>query len=365
MKILYYIHCFSVGGAEKLSVDYILGLKKKGYDVSVVVNDRRDTFLERRLVDNGVMIYNLFAPEKNLIQKVSGKIKRKLSSYKSEWQRIYDEVKPDAVHIHTFLDYFELCDFSASRVVFSFHTDIDRFLSLGSKKNNEKMLALASNGAIFTSLNKDMLDTVKQRLSTENAVYLPNGVDISAIRAQKRDKAELLAELSLPEDSFIVGHVGRFHPIKNHEKLFEVFAKILEKEPKARLLTVGGGSGEDEARINALIEKHGVADKTICLGVRDDVSAIMSTFDVFVFPSILEGFSLVMVEAQALGIRVIASNTVPSEVICENCLALPLSESSERWAEEAFVDHDAKGSVEQFDMPRIIERLEEIYKRSL
>ena len=233
------------------------------------------------------------------------------------------------------------------------------------RADGKVLLALASNGAIFTSLNKDMLDTVKQRLSTENAVYLPNGVDISAIRAQKRDKAELLAELSLPEDSFIVGHVGRFHPIKNHEKLFEVFAKILEKEPKARLLTVGGGSGEDEARINALIEKHGVADKTICLGVRDDVSAIMSTFDVFVFPSILEGFSLVMVEAQALGIRVIASNTVPSEVICENCLALPLSESSERWAEEAFVDHDAKGSVEQFDMPRIIERLEEIYKRSL
>jgi glycosyltransferase involved in cell wall biosynthesis len=365
LKILYYIHFFYVGGAEKLSVDYLLDLKKRGHDVSVVVNVRMDTFLERRLIDNGVKIYTLFSEENNLLRKAKGFLKRRFSSYKREWERIYREVAPDAVHIHTYLDQFELCDFPAERVVYSFHTDIDRFLSLGTEKNRKKMLELAKQGAVFTSLNQDMLESVKEKLATDRAVYLPNGVDISAIRAQKRDKRELLLELSLPEDSFVVGHVGRFHPIKNHEKLFEVFSEIAKREPKARLLVVGDGAPEDEARIAALIEKYGVFDKTLCLGVRDDASAIMSIFDVLIFPSILEGFSLVLVEAQALGIRAIASDSVPKEVVCENCLALPLSESAQKWAEEAFKDHESLGSVEQFDMPRIIERLEEIYKGAL
>ena len=86
--------------------------------------------------------------------------------------------------------------------------------------------------------------------------------------------------------------------------------------------------------------------------------------DVFVFPSIFEGFGTSAIEAQAAGLRCIISEKVPDAVICsENCVALPL-EDPETWAATA-LDPEAKShdhhDLYEYDMNREIRRLEKRY----
>lgn len=62
-----------------------------------------------------------------------------------------------------------------------------------------------------------------------HVTVIPNGLDINSIHSQKYDKKELLKKINLPMDTFILGHVGRFNKVKNHEKLIRIFKCVLQK----------------------------------------------------------------------------------------------------------------------------------------
>ena len=244
---------------------------------------------------------------------------------------------------------------------------MDRSLSLGSKKNYKKLCCYAKKGMRFTALSKDMMSDIKAKFMTDSVFYLPNAIDLNLIRGSRCDREAFLKQNGLPADAFIVGHVGRFHPVKNHEKLFGVFRKVHEKCPEARLILIGTGASQEIERIQALMEKYGVSDVALMMGMRPDATAIMSVFDAFVLTSLSESFSLVLVEAQAQGVRCITSSVVPSEVICENCLALDLDEADEIWAEAVLSKqfYPSNNRIEQYDIESVITELTEMYVKAL
>ena len=122
--------------------------------------------------------------------------------------------------------------------------------------------------------------------------------------------------------------------MKNHEKVIEIFSEVLKKKKNAYLLLVGTGNTEEKKRVYNLVEKWNVKENVRFMGERQDATAIMSIFDCLVLPSYSEAFSLVLVEAQVLGVRAVASTGIPDEVCCnENCFILSLDEEAETWAE--------------------------------
>jgi glycosyltransferase involved in cell wall biosynthesis len=137
------------------------------------------------------------------------------------------------------------------------------------------------------------------------------GIDLAPF-AVKPEPATVRAELGLPLDAFVVGHVGRFDAQKNQVALVEALPALLVQEPSARLLFVGAdgpGSAADE-RAHAL----GVADRVVYAGVRSDVARLMlGAMDVFALPSRYEGLGLVALEAQAAGLPCVLSDAVPDE----------------------------------------------------
>ena len=110
---------------------------------------------------------------------------------------------------------------------------------------------------------------------------------------------------------FLVGHVGRFDPQKNHKFLLKIFAKLKKLNPTAKLMLVGNGNGRDE--IVQMAERMGLKDAIIFTGVRADVNELMQAMDVFVLPSLYEGLPVTMVEAQAAGLPCVISDKVPTE----------------------------------------------------
>ena len=131
----------------------------------------------------------------------------------------------------------------------------------------------------------------------------------------------------------IVGHVGRFHPQKNHFFILDVFAKLLQKEPEAELWLIGTGENKEEVEKRA--KQLELSNKVRFWGTRSDVSDLMQAMDVFLFPSLYEGLSVSLVEAQAAGLPCLISDCIPCECRLTD-LAIPFSLDSgaEEWADK-------------------------------
>lgn len=113
------------------------------------------------------------------------------------------------------------------------------------------------------------------------------------------------AELGISDDAYVLGHVGRFRQPKNHAGLLRTAAQLRDRMPDIHVLLVGDGELEDDARRQTV--ELGLVDRVTFAGLRRDVPRMLAAMDMFVFPSLHEGFPLALVEAQAAGLPVVAS----------------------------------------------------------
>lgn len=165
----------------------------------------------------------------------------------------------------------------------------------------------------------------------DNVIMMNNAIDAKLYQYNPTVEEEMRKELGL-EGKFVIGHVGRFFPQKNHTFLIEIFAKVYQQNKNAVLLLVGGG--ELETEIKEKVEELNLTEAVKFLGVRSDIHRIMQAFDVFILPSLFEGFPVTMVEAQAAGLPCIISDQVPPQcAITKNVEIISLKQSPQQWAE--------------------------------
>ena len=170
--------------------------------------------------------------------------------------------------------------------------------------------------------------------SEVNSRILLNGVDLERLAVDRHEcRRRLRQELGVAPDARLLGHVGRFHRQKNHRFLLESFARLVESQPDVHLVLAGSGALLPEMR--DLAGALGIAGQVHFLGSRSDVAGILSALDVFVLPSLYEGFGIVLVEAQACGVPCLVSSAVPPEADAALGLIrwLPLSSGVGAWAE--------------------------------
>ncbi|MBI2528737.1 MAG: glycosyltransferase [Candidatus Rokubacteria bacterium] len=159
------------------------------------------------------------------------------------------------------------------------------------------------------------------------------GVDLAPFESAF-SRAEVRGEFGLDPDAFVIGHVGRFYPVKNHRFLIDVVAEAAKREPSTRLLLVGDGPLRPD--IERRIAAAGLHGRVVLAGLRGDVPRLMlGAMDAFVLPSLYEGLALALVEAQAAGLPCIAAESIPPEadVCAPLVMRLPLQASASRWAE--------------------------------
>ena len=154
-----------------------------------------------------------------------------------------------------------------------------------------------------------------------NIAVVYNGTDHTRFHPSPEDRERYRREFKL-EDSFLVGTVGRFHPVKDHFTLIRGFARFQQQVPEARLALVGGGGETGETykrRYEALVKELGIAEKVIFIPPTSQPEQLLNMFDVFVLSSISEGCSNVILEAMSCGIPVIATDTGGNpELVAEN-----------------------------------------------
>lgn len=151
----------------------------------------------------------------------------------------------------------------------------------------------------------------KKFVESGKVTIINNAINLDKFAFNQEKRVELRKKLGL-EGKFVVGHVGRFVTVKNHEFLIDVFANVAIKKEKAILLLIGEGPlmGIIQEKVNHL----GLTEKVIFLGTRSNVADLYNVMDVFILPSLYEGLPVVGVEAQANGLPFLCSSSVTKEV---------------------------------------------------
>lgn len=161
---------------------------------------------------------------------------------------------------------------------------------------------------------------------------LKNGIDLKSFTFSQDVREEMRSRLNV-DGKFVIGNVGRLCPQKNQVFLLEIFKKVKKEKNNAVLLLIG--SGPDEQMIKNKTEELGLSDSVKFLGVRNDVPALMMAMDYYVFPSLHEGLGIVMIEAQAIGLPIVASKgRVPEEArVTDYVTYLELEAGAQTWAD--------------------------------
>lgn len=159
---------------------------------------------------------------------------------------------------------------------------------------------------------------------------IPNAIELDKFRFDPTVRRETREELGIAEDTFLIGHVGRFMPQKNQAFLIDVLADLLPNRPNTMLAFVG--DGPDRADVQQHAEELGVADYVLFLGQRSDVNRLYQAFDVFCLPSRYEGLCLVGVEAQRAGLLCLFSDAITREVDATNTSRFMPIDSHKEWS---------------------------------
>jgi glycosyltransferase involved in cell wall biosynthesis len=206
---------------------------------------------------------------------------------------------------------------------------------------------------------------------------IPNGVDTTRFRPLPEVRAGLRRELGLGEE-FVWLAVGRFELAKDYPTMLAAFARLAGHDPNSKLLLVGRGSLQ--AATEELAQSLGLGPRVRFLGVRHDVPQLMSAADGYLLSSAWEGMPVVLLEAGAAGIPIVATAVGGNrEVVLEGetgflvppRLPEELAEAMLRLAnlspeQRRLMGQRGRAQVEaRYALPKVIDRWEVMYRELL
>ncbi|PWJ63063.1 MULTISPECIES: glycosyltransferase [unclassified Fibrobacter] len=384
-KVVYLINEISDGGAETLVKDYALNLDKNLYDVFIITESEcaHDSANYKILQNNKIKIYSaLSSYNETFRSKLYYIIKCKLLSlipyhFIKKFQTWYikrslRKIKPQIIHAHMQvlkhlvpiaqeLDQVKLFYTCHSLPVRYFNQKecLDEFLAA-------KFL-ISNNNLTLIGLHEEMREELNSIFKIDSTKTLRNCVNLNRFYSvlNKKEKKTIRRQENIPQDAFVIGHVGRFIWIKNHNFIIEIFKKLHQKNNKAFLLLVGAG---DTSEITQKLSSYKLDGCYKILSNRTDVPELLLCMDTFLFPSYFEGLPIACIEAQAMGLRCLISQTITKDVFFSQ-MAIPanIEDSADKWV-EMILNKEYTGTytndIEKFNIKNVMKDLIRIYSSS-
>lgn len=330
-RVLHIVNKMGYGGIETFLMNIYRNIDRNEVQFDFAVHTKEKGDYDEEIKKMGGNIY-YFTPRRTSIIK-----------YKRDWEKFLSENKNKyvAVHMH----------------VSSLTTILP--LKIAKKYGIKKRFIHAHNtyqkGKIHNILNKlnqkniDKFATKCFACSTEAGKYvygnkqfelINNAIEASKYSFSMEKRNEIRKKMDI-EDNLAILHIGRFNYQKNHEFLINIFEEIAKQEEKAKLFLIG--VGELQETIKNMVKEINIEDKVYFLNTRDDINQIMQAMDIFVFPSLHEGLPVVLIEAQAAGLKIFASDKITKEVKITDLLEfVSLDVSPKKWANLILKSKDYK-----------------------
>lgn len=202
----------------------------------------------------------------------------------------------------------------------------------------------------------------------EKFKIINNGIVAKDYKYNSEKRKKIRKELKISEEEIVIGHVGRVDREKNQEFILDIFFKLIEINKNYKLFLIG--EGVLRKKLEKKVKDLNVEEQVHFLGVRNDVKDLLQAFDLFIFPSLVEGLPVTLVEAQAAGLKCFISDSITKEVDlgCDLLNFISLEKSAEEWAR--FIDNNKKYERKNmfkiiqesgYDMEKNIKEIEKMY----
>ena len=371
MKVVYLSTGLTYGGAERQLVRLATCLKARGWEVRVVSLTPPKAYVED-LERAGIPVLSLG-------------IRRKLPDPRPALQfvRLLRKWRPQIVHshmVHANILARVARIFAPVPVLISTAHSIDERGRRGSGRLRTFLYRITDPLCdLTTQVTQAGLDRyVRIGAAPQHKIrYYPNGVDTERFCPNFEVRVKLRKELGLGE-AFVWLAVGRFDPPKDYPTMLRAFSVVAQRYPNARLLIAGDGPLKPS--MSVLARELGIARCVPFLGIRRDVPELMNAADAYVMSSAWEGMPMVLLEAHASGLPVVATNVggnrevvlpektgflVPPknpEALAEAMLRLmALPEEERRRMGEAARQHIEAN----FSLDRVVDQWEALYRELL
>jgi glycosyltransferase involved in cell wall biosynthesis len=232
-------------------------------------------------------------------------------------------------------------------------------------------LYLASE--LFSDATIAVSDIVKERLvrwgvPTRKITVIPNGLDVPALAFDPAARQRVREQFGIAPDTYVIGALGRLDPNKRIDLLIEAALPALGD--RCKILVIG--RGEDQARIEAAIDRLGAGDHVILGGFQSDTAAMMASFDLYVAASVQETFGLSVLEAMASGLPVLYT-------VCPALDGIQTSQARQVAGTVEALRTEIRKAVEAGPVPRqpddavfdrygmesVVKRIDDLYERIL
>ena len=284
MHVVQVVFSLDVGGQERVVLDLARGLIARGHRATVISLSEGGTL---RPQFAGIPIETIAAPP-----GLSPSVALRLAA-------AFHRLRPDVVHTHnrTPRIYGGLAARMARvpRVIHTKHNGKDGGVAV-------RVLSHLYDSYIAVSDDTAHVARDVEHVPDRRLHVIANGIDVDGYTRDPGARARIRGELGVGDDVCLIGTVGRLVPEKNYELLLAAVRGVLDD--RVRLAFVG--DGPESAALHAAADPA-IRDRVYWLGVRHDIPALLSAFDVFALSSRTEGLPLSVLEAMASQLPVVAT----------------------------------------------------------
>lgn len=292
MRIVHVVQSLGLGGQERLVLHLSRELRRRGHDVSVV-----------SLTPGGAMKGDFETPGPLHVRAIE--LERREGFDALLPVRLFAELlllRPDVVHTHNPSPMLYAVPLARALGVHAIvHTKHGANIYGPRSLHAARAVARMTTAFVACSDGTAVTARAKEHVPPRLLRVVPNGIPLGDFDPERKDRARIRAELGIPEDAFVIGTVGRLAPEKEQALMIAAAAPLLRE--KVHLVLVG--DGPERKALEKLRDEH--APYIHLTGVRSDVGALLSAFDVFTLTSRTEGLPLVVPEAMAAGLPVVAT----------------------------------------------------------
>lgn len=361
MKILHFIYGLSLGGAESFIRNCIEALADEYYEWHFAIQNSEVTnlYFAQNIPSNNIHILPLFTHNP-------------IGQYRA-FMRLLETERFDVVHIHanSLINPIPLicCLFSGQRFVIHSHsTSINHgIISNIIHAINRKWLSRIRSNTIKRAACSQ--DAGRWMFGKREFIVINNAIDIVHFTFNEISRTLIREKYGIAKDAFVLGTVGRMVEAKNYPFIISLFYQLKKIVPSSILLLVGDGPLKGNIEKQASI----LGNSVIFAGAQNDTAPYYSAMDCFLAPSYFEGLSIVTIEAQASGLDVVVSTSLPCEVnVSGEIQRLSLNETTEKWINAillpttSFNNRIQRGLKLQncsYDLPFLHSNLLNIYKK--
>lgn len=310
MRVVHIIKAVGIAGAERHLLILFAGLVSRGVDVRLLLLVEPDKPLDdyvSQMEALGVHVQRVVI-QKGLDRQIIPTLRQHLRT-----------LKPELVHTHlVHADTFGslAAKWAGVKIVITSRHNEDDFRHRSPFKIANRILWRNFNAVIAISEATNLFTRQVEQVPPEKITTIRYGLPRPTTQVDHEGAARSLRQqFNLPENSPVVGMIGRLISQKGMSYGLQGFASISLRFPDARLLIVGDGVLRQDLEAEA--RKLGIHKQVVFAGWRTDVPQLMAGLDIFLMPSLWEGFGLVLLEAMAAAVPSIASqvSAIPEIIV--------------------------------------------------